>query len=70
MGYRKKGKIAVITACAVVLILGGIIALSKVFETSWQQESTVDNILDAEIVDSNESVFNYPYVSRQQAVDD
>ena len=66
----KKGKIAVITACAVVLILGGIIALSKVFETSWQQESTVDNSLDAEIVDSNESVFNYPYVSRQQAIDD
>ncbi len=66
----KRGKIAVITACAVVLILGGIIALSRVFESSWQQESTVDNSLDAEIVDSNESVFNYPYVSRQQAVDD
>ena len=66
----KKGKIAVITACAVMLILGGIIGLSRMFENSWQNENTIDNILDAEIVDSNESVFNYPYVSRQQAIDD
>lgn len=59
----KKGKIAVITACAVVLILGGIIGLSKAFETSWQRENTVDNSLSAEITEDNETAFNYPYLA-------
>lgn len=61
----KKGKIAVITACAVVLILGGVIALSRAFENSWQNENTIDNSLNVEIVDSSESVFNYPYINAQ-----
>lgn len=62
----KKGKIAIITACAVVLILGGIIALSKVFETSWQKESTVNNSLDADITDA-ETSFDYPYITYEEA---
>ena len=63
-------KIIPLTIAMVAVVLIGMLALSKFFETSWQRENTVDNSLDAEIADSNESVFNYPYVSRQQAVDD
>ncbi|MBQ8604784.1 MAG: hypothetical protein IJ410_08090 [Oscillospiraceae bacterium] len=64
----KKGKIAVITACAVVLILGGIIGLSKVFETSWQNENTVENSLDAQIIENSEMKIDYPYTISEKSL--
>ncbi|MBQ8604785.1 MAG: hypothetical protein IJ410_08095 [Oscillospiraceae bacterium] len=70
----KKGKIAVITACAVVLILGGIIGLSKVFETSWQNENIVENSLNVNMdnttIYSNleNSEFDYPFLTEEECV--
>lgn len=58
----KNKKIISLTVFFVVLVLVGILGLSKLFETSWQNENTVDNSLDAEIVDSVENIFNYPFV--------
>ena len=57
----KNKKIIPITICLVTAVLVGILGLSKFFETSWQQENTVDNSLNAEIIDNTETVFDYPY---------
>lgn len=62
----KNKKIISLTVVAVGLVLTGILGLSKVFETTWQNENTVDNSLDAEIVDSNESVFNYRFITPEE----
>jgi len=58
----KNKKLIPITFCLVVAVLAGILGLSKFFETTWQQENTVDNSLNAEIDNSKEeSIINYPY---------
>ena len=61
-------KLIPITACLVAAVLIGMLGLSKFFETSWQQENTIDNNLNAEIVDSSESLYNYPYISPEEAM--
>ena len=66
----KNRKIALLTVLSVVIVAAGILGLSKFFETCWQNENTVDNSLDAEIVDSSESVFNYPYINAQMLEND
>lgn len=63
----KNKKIIPITICLVVAVLIGILGLSKFFETSWQQENTVNNSLDAEIADDTETVFDYPYINKEIA---
>ena len=57
----KNKKIISLTIFAVVLVAFGILGLSKLFENGWQNENTVDNSLDAEIVDNVENIFNYPF---------
>ncbi len=57
----KNKKVVPLTVAVVAVVLIGILGLSKVFETRWQQENTVDNSLNAEIVDDTETVFDYPY---------
>ena len=66
----KNKKIISLTILAVVLVAVGILGLSKLFETSWQNENTVDNSLDAEIIDDGASTFNYPYVNYTQLSDE
>ena len=66
----KNKKLISITVCLVAAVLVGILGLSKFFESTWQNENTVDNSLDAEIVDSSESVFNYPYITAQMLEND
>lgn len=66
----KNKKIISLTVVAVALVLAGILGLSKVFENGWLNENTVDNSLNVEIIENNSSVFNYPFVSAQQAVDE
>ena len=63
----KNRKIISLTIFAVVLVAVGIIGLSKLFETTWQNENTVDNSLSAEVVDDAETVFNYPYINKEIA---
>ena len=58
----KNKKLIVITVCLVVAVLVGMIGLSKFFETTWQNENTVDNSLNAEVVDDVETIFDYPFV--------
>ncbi len=62
----KNKKIISLTIFAVVLVLAGILGLSKVFENGWQNENTVDNSLSAEIVDSTETFFDYPYFNIEE----
>lgn len=62
----KNKKIIPLTVFAVTLVLVGILGLSKVFETSWQSENTIDNSLNAEIVDGGKSVFNYRFVTPEE----
>ena len=57
----KNKNIISLTIFVVVLVAAGILGLSKFFEKSWQEENTVDNSLNAEIIDSTETVFDYPY---------
>ena len=59
----KNIKIISLTVFAVVLVLAGMLGMSNVFETTWQQENTVDNSLSAEITEDNETAFNYPYLA-------
>ena len=66
----KNRKVALLTVLSVVIVAAGILVLSKLFENGWQNENTVDNSLDAEIVDSSESVFNYPYINTQMLEND
>ena len=66
----KNRKVALLTILSVVIVVAGILGLSKLFETGWQNENTVDNSLDAEIIDSSESVFNYPYINAQMLEND
>ena len=54
-------KIIPLTIAMVAVVLIGMLGLSKFFETTWQNENTVDNSLNAEIIDSTETVFDYPY---------
>ena len=64
----KNKKLIAITVCLVAAVLVGMLGLSKFFETSWQSENTIDNSLNAEIVDSSESLYNYPYISPEEAM--
>ena len=57
----KNKNIISLTIFAVVLGAAGMLGLSKFFENAWQRESTVDNNLNAEIINNSKSVFNYPY---------
>ena len=66
----KNKNIISLTVAIVAVVLIGMLGLSRIFETTWQQENTVDNNLNAEITDNSDIVFNYPYVSAQEAVDD
>ena len=60
----KNKKIISLTIFAVVLVAVGILGLSKAFETSWQNENTVDNNLNADIENITEdSYFDYPYIA-------
>lgn len=65
----KNKKIIILTIFAVALILVGILSLSKLFENNWQNENTVGNNLDVVIVDNRENIFNYPYVTPEQAME-
>ena len=58
----KNKKLIPITVCLVVAVLVGMLGLSKFFETTWQNENTVDNSLSAEVVDDVETIFDYPFV--------
>ena len=60
-------KIIAITVCLVAAVLVGMLGLSKFFETTWQNENTVDNSLSAEVVDDIETAFNYPYINKEIA---
>ena len=62
----KNKKIISLTIFAVVLVAVGILGLSKVFENGWQNENTIDNSLDAEIMDAGESVFNYRFITPEE----
>ena len=67
----KNKKIISLTVVAVGLVLTGILGLSKVFETTWQNENTVDNSLSADTVASkDESIINYPYANYIQMDDE
>ncbi len=58
----KNTKIIFLTVAVVAVALLSVLGMSNIVETAWQQENTVDNTLDAEITDSVESVFDYPYL--------
>lgn len=66
----KNKKIISITVCLVAAVLVGILGLSKFFETTWQNEDTVDNSLDVKIIDNSVSVFDYPYLDIDTAAAD
>ena len=57
----KNKKIIPLTIAMVAVVLIGMLGLSKFFETTWQNENTVENSLNAEIIDSTETAFDYPY---------
>jgi len=59
----KNKKLIPITVCLVAAVLVGILGLSKFFETTWQNENTVDNNLSVNDIEQNETVkFDYPYI--------
>lgn len=62
----KNKKIIALTIAIVAVVLVGVLGLSRFFETSWQNENTVDNSLSADIVDNSESVFNYPFTTYEE----
>ena len=70
----KNKKIIFLTIFAVALVLVGILGLSKLFENGWQNENTVDNSLNVEIVDTDiytnlgESEFDYPFLTEEECV--
>ncbi len=57
----KNKKIISLTIAIVAVVLIAVLGLSRFFETSWQNESTVDNSLSADIVENSESAFDYPF---------
>jgi len=63
----KNKKVIFLTIIIVTVALIGVLSMSKVFETMWQQGSTVDNSLSAEVVDDIETAFNYPYINKEIA---
>ena len=63
----KNKKIIPLTIAMVAVVLIGMLGLSKFFETTWQNENTVDNSLSAEVVDDIETAFNYPYINKEIA---
>ena len=54
----KNKNIISLTIFAVVLVAAGMLGLSKFFENAWQRESTVDNNLNAEIINNSKSVLS------------
>lgn len=64
----KNKKLIPITVCLVVAVLVGLLGLSKFFESTWQNEDTVDNSLDVKIIDNSDSIFDYPYISPEEAM--
>ena len=64
----KNRKIALLTVLSVVIVAVGILGLSKLFETGWQNENTVDNSLDAEIVENSEMKIDYPYTISERSL--
>ncbi|MBQ7902148.1 MAG: hypothetical protein IJ362_00280 [Oscillospiraceae bacterium] len=59
----KSNKIISTTIAMVAAILIGVLGLSKIFETTWQQENTVDNSLNIEINETENNVFDYRYTN-------
>lgn len=57
----KNKKLIFLTIAIVAVVLIGVLGMSRFFETSWQQENTVDNSLSADIVENSESAFDYPF---------
>lgn len=66
----KNKKIISLTIIIVAVVLIGVLGLSRFFENTWQNENTADNSLDVDITDNTESVFNYPYVDIDTAIED
>lgn len=64
----KNKKLITITVCLVSAVLIGMFGLSKFFENSWQQEKTVDNDLNAEIIDNGEMKIDYPYTVSERSL--
>lgn len=64
----KNKKIISLTVFAVVLVLAGILGLSKLFENGWQNENTIDNSLDAEIIENSEIKIDYPYTVSEKSL--
>lgn len=64
----KSNKIISTTIAMVAAILIGLLGLSKIFEISWQRENTVDNSLDAEIVENSEMKIDYPYIISENSI--
>lgn len=59
----KNKKIIPLTITIVAVALMGMLTLSKFFETTWQNENTVDNVLNVNTNKSDElSNFDYPYL--------
>lgn len=60
----KNKKIIPLTITIVAVALVSILGLSKLFETGWLKENTVDNTLDADTENITEdSYFDYPYIA-------
>ena len=63
----KNKKIIPLTIAIVAVALIGTLGLSKIFENGWQNENTVDNSLNIDIIENTETVFNYPYINKEIA---
>ncbi len=64
----KNKKIISLTIAIVAVVLVGVLGMSKFFETTWQNENTVDNSLNVEIINNSNSIFDYPYISPEEAM--
>ena len=70
----KNKKTITITVAIVAVMLLCILGMSRIFETTWQQENTVDNSLSAEIADTNiynnleQSEFDYPFLTQEDCI--
>ena len=68
----KNSKIISLTVAIVAVVLIGILGLSKVFETAWQKENTIDNSLSAEIAEQNpysnleQTDLDYPFLTFEE----
>ena len=59
----KNKNIVSLTVAIVAVVLIGMLGLSRIFETTWQQENTVDNSLNVDSDKLDEiSNFDYPYI--------